>query len=138
MLQLLQLHSGGTSQASADTKLFEEAAEAKVLRAEEDTSHLAASFMMKAAVTKALHEEQTGIMQVSSFCIFQNPLMSRHTTSQAPFVSCGSGSLKATHSDIVLFVALPNKHHGLHNTPMANSSMSQKHRCKQAQTIVAT
>ncbi len=69
MLQLLQLHSGGTSpqgaQPSADAKVVE----AKVLRAEEDASRLAAGFMMKAAVTKALHEEQASIMQVSSFCI---------------------------------------------------------------------
>ncbi|KAL0047806.1 hypothetical protein WJX82_000463 [Trebouxia sp. C0006] len=53
-----KLHSGGTSQAYADAKIFLEAAEAKVLRAEEDASRLAASFMMKAAVTKALHESK--------------------------------------------------------------------------------
>jgi hypothetical protein len=138
MLQWLQLHSGGMSQASADAKIFEQAAEAKVLRAEEDASRLAASFMMKAALTKALHEEQASITQVSTFCNSETLVMSRHTTSHAPFVSCGSGSLKAIYSDIVLFVALLNKHHGLHNTPMANRSMSQKHRCKQAQTIAAT
>ncbi len=62
MLQLLQLHSKGISQPSAA-----EAAEAKVLRAEEDASRLAASFMMKAAVTKAMHDEQASIMLVSKF-----------------------------------------------------------------------
>ena len=80
MLRLLQLHNGGISQPSAA-----EAAEAKVLTAEEDASRLAASFMMKAAVTKALHEEQASIMQVSSFCFSQNPTLSRHATVQSPF-----------------------------------------------------
>ena len=80
MLRLLQLHNGGISQPSAA-----EAAEAKVLRAEEDASRLAASFMMKAAVTKALHEEQASIMQVSSFCFSQNPTLSRHATVQSTF-----------------------------------------------------
>jgi len=74
---LLQLHSRGISpqgaQPSTDAKFNKEVVEAKVLRAEEDASRLAASFMMKAAVTKALHEEQASIMQVSSFCISQNP-----------------------------------------------------------------
>ena len=101
MLKLLQMHSGGTS-----PKGDQPSAEAKVLKAEENASRLAASFMMKAAVTKALHEEQASIVQVRSFCNSQNPIMSRHTTSQAPFVSCGSGSLKAIYSDIVLFVAV--------------------------------
>ena len=133
MLQLLQMHSGGTS-----PKGDQPSAEAKVLKAEENASRLAASFMMKAAVTKALHEEQASIVQMRSFCNYQNPIMSRHTTSQAPFVSCGSGSLKAIYSDIVLFVALLNKHHGLHNTPMANRFMSQKHQCKHAKSIAAT
>ena len=138
MLQLLQLHSGGISQPSADANIFEEAAEGKVLRAEEDTSRLAASFMMKAAVTKALHEEQASIMQVITFCIFQNRLMSTHATSQAPVVSCGSRSLTALHPSIMLFVPLLNKVHSLHNTPVADRFMSQKHWCKQAQTSAQT
>ncbi len=98
MLQLLQLHSGGISQQGAQPS-----AEAKVLRAEEDASRLAASFMVKAAVTKALHEEQASIVQVSIFCMSQNPSMPRNTISQAPLKSYGSGSLKALHSNMVLF-----------------------------------
>jgi hypothetical protein len=80
MLQLLQLHSGGASSQGDQPS-----AEAKVLKAEEDASRLAASFMMKAAVTKALHEEQASIIKVSSFCISKNPTMSRHATGQSPF-----------------------------------------------------
>ncbi len=79
MLQLLQLHSGGTSLQGAQPS-----AEAKVIRAEEETSRLAARFMMKAAVTKALCEEQASIIQVSSFCNSRNPTMSRHATGQSP------------------------------------------------------
>ena len=91
MLQFLQLHSGGISpqgaQPSADAKFTNEVAEAKVVRAEEDASRLAASYMMKTAVTKALHEEQASIVQVSIFCMSQNPAMSRHTISQTPVKS---------------------------------------------------
>ncbi len=80
MLQLLQLHSGGSSSQGDQPS-----AEAKVLKAEEDASGLAASFMMKAAVTKALHEEQASIVQVRSFCNSQNPTMSRHATGHSRF-----------------------------------------------------
>ncbi|DBA84910.1 TPA: hypothetical protein ACH3X1_005923 [Trebouxia sp. C0004] len=66
MLHLLQLHSRGSSQRAVDSKITKEVAEAKVLRAEEDASRLAASFMMKAAVTKALHEEQASIVQADA------------------------------------------------------------------------
>ena len=80
MLQLLQLHNRGTSPKGAQPS-----AEAKALRAEEDASRIAASFMMKAAVTKALHEEQASIIKVSIFCISKNLTMSRHATGQSPF-----------------------------------------------------
>ncbi|DBB12206.1 TPA: hypothetical protein ACH3X3_006312 [Trebouxia sp. C0006] len=56
-----QMHSGGTS-----PKGDQPSAEAKVLKAEENASRLAASFMMKAAVTKALHEEQASIVQADA------------------------------------------------------------------------
>ncbi len=42
-----------------------------------------ASFMMPAAVTNALHEEQASIMRVSRFCVFENPSMTRHATRQS-------------------------------------------------------
>ena len=84
MPQLLQLHSRDISQLSVDAKISQEVAEAKLPRAEEDASRLAASFIMKAAVTKALHEEQANIVQVSIFCVSQNSAMSRRAISQAP------------------------------------------------------
>ncbi len=90
------MHSGGISQQdaqpSADAKVTQEVAEAKILRAEEDASCLAASFMVKAAVVKALHEEQASIVQVSSCCISQNFSMSRHATSQDLFSLMDQGA----------------------------------------------
>ncbi|DBA89813.1 TPA: hypothetical protein ACH3X2_004683 [Trebouxia sp. C0005] len=64
-----KLHSRGFCQPSADAKFIMGVAEATVLGAEEDAAHLAASFIVKAAVTKAVHEEQASIVQADAMTL---------------------------------------------------------------------